>query len=87
MDDWIIQGIKAENDFVYEIYKNIKKCIEEAKKSNVKELHVRDITEVLYPIHELSLHPIPLRVETMHRRLPIYYYMIFLQEIKTLANN
>jgi hypothetical protein len=51
MDDWIIQGIKAENDFVYEIYKNIKKCIEEAKKSNVKELHVRDITEVLYPIH------------------------------------
>lgn len=36
MDDWIIQGIKAENDFVYEIYKNIKKCIEEAKRSNVK---------------------------------------------------
>lgn len=41
MDDWIIQGIKAENDFVYQIFKNIKKYIQEAKKSNVKDLHVK----------------------------------------------
>ena len=27
MDDWIIQGIKYENEFVYDIYKNIKKNI------------------------------------------------------------
>ena len=41
MDEWIIQGIKSENDFVYQIYRNIRKSIEEAKRSNVKDLHVK----------------------------------------------
>jgi hypothetical protein len=27
MDEWIIQGVKSENDFVYQIYKNMKKLI------------------------------------------------------------
>ena len=50
MDEWIIQGIKAENDFVYDIYKNIRNCIQEAKRSNVKDLHVREITETFTQI-------------------------------------
>jgi hypothetical protein len=41
MDDWVILGIKYENDFVYEIYRNIKKNIQEAKKSNTKDLFVK----------------------------------------------
>lgn len=28
MNEWIIQGIKAENDFVYEIYKTMKNSIQ-----------------------------------------------------------
>ena len=44
MDDWIIQGIKHENAFIYDIYKNIKKHILEAKKSGIKDLFVKDIT-------------------------------------------
>ena len=87
MDEWIIQGIKSENDFVYEIYKNIKKCIEEAKRSNVKQLHAKQITQLFYPIRELTLNPIPLRVYTQHRKLPIFSYMTFLEEVKTLVSS
>lgn len=37
MDDWIIFGIKRENDLAYSYIKDIKKFISEAKKSNFKE--------------------------------------------------
>lgn len=40
-------GVKAENDFVYEIYKGIKKNIQEAKKSTVRDLHAKEITATL----------------------------------------
>ena len=86
MDEWVIQGIKSENDFVYQIYKNIRKSIEEAKRSNVKDLHVKEITEQFNPIREITLNPIPLRVYTQHRKLPIFSYMIFLEEVKTLIS-
>lgn len=36
MDDWIIYGIKRENDLAYSYIKEIKKFISEAKKSNFK---------------------------------------------------
>lgn len=34
MDDWIIYGIKRENDIAYSYIKEIKKAINEAKKSS-----------------------------------------------------
>lgn len=84
MNEWTIQGIKSENDFVYEIYKNMKKSIQQARKCNIKELHVKDITDTFGPIKELSLYPIPLRVYTHHRKLPVFSYMVFLEEVKSL---
>ncbi len=44
MDDWIIFGIKSENDFIYQIYKVIKKSMQEARKSTIKDIHVKPIT-------------------------------------------
>lgn len=35
MDDWIIYGIKRENDIAYDHIKYIRKAINEAKKSNL----------------------------------------------------
>ena len=78
MDEWIIQGIKSENDFVYEIYKTMKKSIEEVRKSNVKDLFVKEITDVFLIMKGLTMKPIPLRVRTTHRHLPIYSYMVFI---------
>ena len=67
MDEWIIQGIKAENDFVYEIYKNMKRSIEEAKKSNVKDFFVKEITDTYLITKGLTLYPMPLRTKTLNR--------------------
>ena len=77
MDEWIIQGIKSENDFVYEIYKTMKKSIEEAKKSNVKDFFMKEITDVYQITKGLTFNPMPLRTKTFNRHLPIYSYMIF----------
>lgn len=41
---------------------------------------------MLLPIRELTINAIPLRIETHHRKLPVYSYMVFFEEIKTLAN-
>ena len=64
MDDWIIQGIKHENEFIYDIYKNIKKNILDAKRSGIKDLFVKDITEVIHPISSLPLKRFPIVTQT-----------------------
>lgn len=64
MDDWIIFGIKSENDTVYDIFKQLKRSIIEAKKSSIKDLHVKPITETHRPINELTLYPIKLCIES-----------------------
>ena len=87
MDEWIIQGIKAENDFVYEIYKTMKRSIEEAKKSNVKDFFVKEITDTYLITKGLTLYPMPLRTKTLNRQLPVYSYMMFVLEIKSLSNS
>ena len=87
MDEWVIQGIKAENDFVYELYKGMKKSIEEARKSNVKDLYMREITDTFSIIKGMTTLPFPLQYETKTNKLPIYFYMIFLLEIKTITNS
>ena len=64
MDDWIIQGIKYENEFVYDIYKNIKKNILEVKKSNIKDLFVKDITDLIHPLYNLPTNRLPVTFNT-----------------------
>ena len=78
MDEWIIQGIKSENDFVYDIYKGMKKSIEEARRSNVKDLFAKEITDTFSIIKEMTSSPTPPRGKTRNRELPIYSYMVFL---------
>jgi hypothetical protein len=47
MDDWIIYGIKRENDLAYSYIKEIKKFISEAKKSNFKEgTNFKEISDI-----------------------------------------
>jgi hypothetical protein len=77
MDEWIIHGIKAENEFVYNIYKGIKLCIENAKKSQIKELHAKEITDIFKPIRELTRYPMPMRITTKHRKIPVFSLMVF----------
>lgn len=85
MDDWIIQGIKHENEFVYEIFKNIRKHILEAKKSAVKDLFARDITDVLHPISSLPPSRLPVLPSTPTTGLKVLSFLIFVQEIKCLS--
>ncbi len=86
MDDWIIFGIKSENDFVYDIYKVLKRSMQQARKSTVKDIHVRPITELHRPISQISIYPIQIQVYSPLKKIPIYSFKIFLQEIRCLAN-
>ena len=79
MDDWIIQGIKYQNEFVYDIYKNIKKNIQEAKKSNIKDLFVKDITEILHPLANLPANRLPIMNVTLTNHFRILSYAILMQ--------
>ena len=65
----------------------MKKSIEEAKKSNVKDFFVKEITDTYLTTKGLTLYPMPLRTKTLNRHLPVYSYMVFVLEIKTLANS
>ena len=85
MDDWIIQGIKHENEFVYEIYKTMKKSILEAKRLGVKDLFVKDITDILHPISTLPPKKLPIVCETTPNGFKILSFAIFMQEIKCLV--
>lgn len=71
---------------MYEIYKGMKKSIEEARRSNVKDLFVKEITDTFTIIKEMTASPMPIRGKTHNRSLPIYSYMVFLLEIKSLTN-
>ena len=81
MDEWIIQGIKSENDFIYSIEKSIRNCILEAKPLSIRDFHPQAITINYPPINTLPLHPPPLTSKPS-----IYSLNIFLIEIGTLAN-
>jgi hypothetical protein len=85
MDDWIIQGIKHENDFVYDLYKTLKNNILSAKKSGVKDLFVKDITDVLHPLSGLPPATLPVVEETSPNNFKILSFLIFMQEIKCLS--
>ncbi len=87
MDDWIILGIKHENQFVYDIYRTIKQSIIEARKSSVKDLFVRDITETIRPISGLPPSKFPVVAETAQNHFKILSFLIFMQEIKCLSNS
>jgi hypothetical protein len=87
MDDWIIQGIKYENEFVYDIYKSIKKSIQEAKRSAIKDLFVKDITDILHPLTALPANRLPIVTITAQNQLKILSYAIFMQELKCLSSN
>lgn len=59
MDDWIIIGIKEENDFTYSIYKTLKSNIEKLTKSLLKDLFPAPITAIIKPIERLTPLPQP----------------------------
>ena len=63
----------------------MKKNIVEAKRSNVKDLFVKDITEVLHPIGTLPSKRFPIVSETNPGQFKILSFAIFMQEIKTLS--
>lgn len=86
MDDWIIQGIKYENEFVYDIYKSIKKSIQEAKKSSIKDLFVRDITDIIRPLTALPANRLPV-VASSPSHFKLLSYGVFMQEVKCLSSN
>ena len=79
MDDWIIFGIKSENDFIYQIYKVIKKSMQEARKSTIKDIHVKPITEVYRPISDISYSHIQICEKSPLRNVPIFSYKVFLE--------
>jgi hypothetical protein len=86
MDDWIIQGIKYENEFVYDIYKSIKKSIQDAKKSSIKDLFVRDITDIIRPLTALPANRLPI-VASTPSQFKLLSYGVFMQEVKCLSSN
>lgn len=88
MDDWIIQGIKYENEFVYDIYKSIKKNIQDAKKSSVKDLFVRDITDIIRPLTALPANRLPIVASSPSpSHFKLLSYAVFMQEVKCLSSN
>jgi hypothetical protein len=61
MDDWIIYGIKRENDLAYSYIKEIKKFISEAKKSNFKEgTNFKEISDIYKPYTRISKVHLPI---------------------------
>lgn len=54
MDDWIISGIKDENEFTYAIYKDLKASIERITKSQLKDLFPTPITASIKPIERTT---------------------------------
>ena len=87
MDDWIIQGIKSENEFVYNIYKLIRSNMQEAKKSAVKDLFVKDITETLKPIAALPPVRLPILPDDDLPDLPLLSFAVLVTEMRCLGNN
>ena len=59
MDDWIIVGVKEENDFTYSIYKTLKISIEKLTKSQLKDLFPTPITAIIKPIERITPLPQP----------------------------
>ena len=85
MDDWIIQGIKAENEFVYQIYKQIRGNMQEARRSTVKDLFVRDITDSLRPISSLPPHRLPVIPDNTYQSLPLLSFGVAVVEMRCLG--
>jgi hypothetical protein len=54
MDDWIISGIKDENEFTYSIYKDLKSSIERINRSQLKDLFPTPISASIKPIERLT---------------------------------
>lgn len=48
---------------------------------------MKEITDTFLPIKNLTTKALPIRLKTTRLSLPIYSFMIFLIEIKTLTNN
>ena len=60
MDDWIIFGIKRENDIAYGYIKEIKRAINEAKKSPFEQDYSKEIHEIYKPYQDIPDYHTPI---------------------------
>lgn len=88
MDDWIIVGIKEENQFTYNIYKDLKSSIGKITKSQLKDLFPTPITFALKPIQRIThSHQLLPNENTCPEIFNYSSYKIFLEEIKCLSSS
>ena len=65
----------------------MKKNIQHARKSLIKDVFVKDITELIHPIARLPISRIPIVNQTERNELKILSFMTFLEEVRCLATN
>lgn len=65
----------------------MKKSILEAKKCAIKDLFVKDITDILHPVSALPINRLPIVNHTTQNNIKILSFTIFMQELKCLSSN
>lgn len=87
MDDWIIYGIKRENDLAYGAVKDIKKSINEVRKSNFKESSSKEISDYYRLYSRISKVHLPLCSESGSAYPSVEEARMLVDDLKTLSND
>ncbi|KRX04380.1 hypothetical protein PPERSA_05641 [Pseudocohnilembus persalinus] len=89
MDDWIIFGLKSENDVIYQVVKQLKECISQQKPASIEKIYIQNISEIHKPIRILKqvfrkLHPLE---KNQDKRFTTQQLKLIIHEIKSIQDN
>lgn len=87
LDDWIINGIKLENQEIYTYISLLRASLHNGTKSHVKLQEHAPVSQIYKPLNYLSLNPyvFPIFEEKIDDRLLITQAKVLLEDIKSLA--
>lgn len=87
LDDWIINGIKLENQEIYTYISLLRTSLQNGTKSHVKLQEHVPVSQIYKPLSYLSLNPyvFPVFEQQSEDRLLITQAKVLLEDIKSLA--
>lgn len=87
LDDWIINGIKLENQEIYNYLSFLRNSIQNSQKSTLKLQEHPPVSQIYKPLQYMSLNPylFPIYEEKEHNSFLLTEAKVLLEDIKSLA--
>lgn len=87
LDDWIINGIKFENQEIYNYINCIRTSIQNQQRSNLKLQEHPPVSQIYKPLHYFNANPyfFPFFETRKRERFLVYELKLLLEDVKSLA--